>query len=70
MPVVTYRCPNCGGELTFDPTLQKFCCEYCDTDFVEEEIHALYPEETEPETEEEENDSADVEFQSHTKTYE
>lgn len=70
MPVVTYRCPNCGGELTFDPTLQKFCCEYCDTDFAEEEIHALYPEETEPETEEEENDSADGEFQSHTKTYE
>jgi DNA-directed RNA polymerase subunit RPC12/RpoP len=68
MPVVTYRCPNCGGELTFDPTHQQFSCEYCDTNFSEEEIKALYPEETE--LEKEGNHSSEEEYRSHTKTYE
>ena len=23
MAVITYRCPNCGAEIKFDPTLQR-----------------------------------------------
>ena len=29
MALLAYKCPNCGGGLTFDPASQKFKCEYC-----------------------------------------
>ena len=28
-----YKCPCCGGAITFDSTIQKMKCPYCDTDF-------------------------------------
>ena len=28
-----YKCPCCGGAITFDSTLQKMKCPYCDTEF-------------------------------------
>ncbi len=43
MSVVTYKCPNCDGELTFDPQAQKFGCAYCLSDFTEAEVKALIP---------------------------
>ncbi len=34
MPVLQeYKCPCCGGAITFDSTLQKMKCPYCDTEF-------------------------------------
>lgn len=45
MAVVSYKCPNCGGELMFDPKIQKYKCEYCFSDFSQEELEALKPEE-------------------------
>ena len=27
-----YKCPNCGGKLTFDSTTQKMNCPYCDSE--------------------------------------
>ena len=44
MSVVSYKCPNCGGELTFDPQTQKYKCEYCFSYFTEEELEAANPE--------------------------
>lgn len=41
MAVVSYKCPNCGGELTFDPESQKLKCEYCFSSFDEEEVKNL-----------------------------
>lgn len=38
MSVVSIKCPNCGGELVFDPGSQKYKCEYCGSDFVLDEI--------------------------------
>jgi len=32
---VTYKCPNCGGPLTFDPKKQLFDCDYCRGEFAE-----------------------------------
>lgn len=29
MAVISYKCPNCGGDLRFDPKTQKYRCEYC-----------------------------------------
>ncbi len=38
MALLAYKCPNCGGGLTFDPASQKFKCEYCLSEFSEGEM--------------------------------
>lgn len=35
---VTYQCPNCSAGLIFDPEKQKFCCEFCLSEFTEREL--------------------------------
>lgn len=35
---VSYKCPNCGGELVFDADRQKFICGWCCSDFSADEI--------------------------------
>lgn len=37
MAVITYKCPNCGGELVFDPETQKYKCGYCLSEFTDTE---------------------------------
>ncbi len=41
MAVVSYKCPNCGGELIFNPNIQKHKCEYCLSEFSQEELEGL-----------------------------
>ncbi|MFT4104950.1 MAG: TFIIB-type zinc ribbon-containing protein [Lacrimispora sp.] len=36
--VLTYKCSNCGGPLKFDPEKQKYACEYCLSQFTQEEV--------------------------------
>lgn len=43
--VITYKCPNCGGGLQFDPATQKYKCEFCFSLFTQEELEQLYREE-------------------------
>ena len=43
MAVISYKCPNCDGELVFDPASQKYKCEYCNSLFTQEELDALNP---------------------------
>ncbi len=43
MAVISYKCPNCGGELIFDPSRQQYLCEYCISHFTQEELEALQP---------------------------
>src|SRR5215469_3408725 len=38
MKIKEYKCPNCGGAVTFDSSTQSMKCPYCDTEF---EIEAL-----------------------------
>ena len=38
MGVITYKCPNCGGGLTFNADIQKYRCEYCLSEFSQEEL--------------------------------
>ena len=40
MSAVSYKCPNCGGDLRFDPESQKFKCEYCFSEFDQVEADA------------------------------
>lgn len=35
---VTYKCPNCDAGLIFDPEKGKFACEFCISDFTEDEL--------------------------------
>lgn len=41
MAAITLKCPNCGGELTFEPGSQKYRCEYCDSEFDQQEADRL-----------------------------
>lgn len=41
MAVITYRCPNCGAEIKFDPTLQKGKCDFCMSEFTIADIEHL-----------------------------
>ena len=38
MSVVTYKCPNCGGGLVFDPESGTYACEYCFSKFGQQEL--------------------------------
>lgn len=52
MAVISFKCPNCDGELIFDPATGKYKCEYCMSSFSQDELDELKPEEsTEQETE-------------------
>lgn len=37
MESIQYKCPNCNGDLRFNPQKQGFSCEYCDSFFTTEE---------------------------------
>ena len=39
--MVEYKCPSCGGALSFDSKVQKMKCPYCDTEFEIEAIKTL-----------------------------
>ena len=43
MAVISYKCPNCDGELVFHPATQKYKCEYCASAFSQEELAQLQP---------------------------
>lgn len=46
MAVISFKCPNCGGELIFDPATGKYKCEYCVSTFVQEELDNMEREES------------------------
>lgn len=43
MAVISYKCPNCDGELVFNPSTQKYKCEYCASAFSQEALDQLQP---------------------------
>ena len=43
MSVVSLKCPNCEGELLFDPATQRYKCEYCGSDFSQDEMESFEP---------------------------
>ncbi len=52
MEALTYKCPNCGGGLVFDPKSGQFKCEFCLSKFTEEELKAHFPDMAAPDAEE------------------
>lgn len=53
MAVISLKCPNCDGELIFDPSTKKYKCEYCTSLFTQEELDAMNQMGTEEEQAEE-----------------
>ena len=43
MAIISFKCPNCDGELIFEPSTQKYKCEYCYSLFSQEELEAMRP---------------------------
>ena len=43
MAAHTYKCPNCGASMVFDPDRQRFVCEYCLSAFTRTELDTLPP---------------------------
>lgn len=41
MSTKTIKCPNCGGPLHFEPGIQKNKCDYCLSEFTNEELRIL-----------------------------
>lgn len=73
---VTYQCPNCDAGLTFNAEKQKFCCEFCLSEFTEAELaatataaHAEEVLEEEAEFKEVPRTEADDEYSSHMNAY-
>lgn len=42
MAITSYKCPSCGAGIEFKPALQKFHCDYCLSEYTEEEISNIY----------------------------
>ena len=42
MAVISFKCPNCDGELIFDPSTQKYKCEYCEYEIESPEFEDNY----------------------------
>ncbi len=36
--IMDYKCPKCGGSITFSAAKQKFVCEWCDSEYTEDEL--------------------------------
>ena len=41
MATITYKCPNCGGGMIFDPGSQKFKCEFCLSEYTQAQLDKL-----------------------------
>lgn len=39
--LLSYKCPNCGGDLRFDPAKGDYQCEYCRSRFTQEALDAV-----------------------------
>lgn len=52
MGTTSFKCPSCGAGIHFKPALKKFKCDYCLSEYTEEEIANLYKEDKDTENEE------------------
>lgn len=59
METISYKCLNCGAELAWDPDKGMFSCEYCFSDFTEDELKAA-PDQDDAEAAEEFNGETDI----------
>lgn len=66
-----YKCPNCGGELHFDPHIHKLKCDFCGntyeiSQFEDHPVHSDHPEAVPGEAGQPEQSAADAGFEKAT----
>ena len=70
MEALTYKCPNCGGGLIFDPSGGQFKCEFCLSKFSEEELKRHFPDMAAPDAAEPEQEAEEADdFSAHSMMY-
>ena len=74
MPVLEYKCPNCGGGLELNPANQKMKCPFCLSEFEQAEIERIFAEQEKAKfntdgAQEEEKARKDAEFSGSTNIY-
>lgn len=42
METIQYKCPNCGGPLEYKADRQKFGCDYCLSEFTDQEVKQIF----------------------------
>ena len=69
--IISYKCPNCGGPLKFNPQKQRYTCEYCLSEFAQEGFKDTEEKAQEEKTQEEktQEDKKESEVQSETLLY-
>ena len=50
MASISYKCPNCDGELLFDPASQQYKCEYCISYFTQQQLDDMAQEQAQDES--------------------
>ena len=40
--LISYKCPNCGGDLRFSPQTGDYKCEYCGSRFTEQQLEQMF----------------------------
>lgn len=75
MGIITYKCPNCGGPLGFNAETQSWKCEFCLSDFNNEEVEKITNQQNqsdethEDDSAQEEMNEKDSEFADKARTY-
>ena len=42
MEALSYKCPNCGGDLKFNPQGRGYKCDYCSSEYSQEELNQIF----------------------------
>lgn len=63
MDTSQYKCPNCDGELEFNPSTQEISCPFCRSSFTMETIKQIYAENPAPQPHQADD------FEEHTNVY-
>jgi len=57
MATTSYKCPGCGAGIHYKPALKKFKCDFCLSEYTEDEIDGIYKDKAHNHTESKYNDN-------------
>ncbi|GHU54502.1 hypothetical protein FACS1894132_09230 [Clostridia bacterium] len=70
MPVISYKCPACGGEVTYNPKTKNFDCPFCSSSYSETEIKNIWKQNEETDLSKNSNEVyTNEDYSEHIKVY-
>ncbi len=69
MAIITYKCPNCGGALEFNAESQNWKCEFCLSEFNNEQIKSFAEDKNLKDVTQQQTTEKDTEFAERAKVY-